>query len=252
MSKKVKSLVYFLGAVFILLAAYIYFANGFIYYRIGSGGLSNPIIKDKYMINNDLETASTTIYVSLGDSLTAGAGTTQNNESYPYLIAEKLAGDNQKIMFKNFSYPGAKSQDLINDLLEPAIAAKPDIVTLLIGVNDIHNHISEDRFTRNYIYILERLSKETKAKIYIINIPFIGSNTAILPPLDRYFDNQTKKFNSIIKNLSANYHVKYIDLYSPSWYLLRKDGPIYSSDSFHPSAAGYAWWAQIIYDNFDK
>jgi lysophospholipase L1-like esterase len=252
MSKKVKSLICFLLATFILLVAYIYLANAFIYYRIGSGGLSNPIIKEKYMINNNLPTASSTLYVSLGDSLTAGAGTIHNNESYPYVLAEKMAGQDKKIILKNFSYPGAKSQDLIDNLLEPAIIAQPDVITLLIGVNDIHNRVSEEQFKKNYTYILERLSKETKAKIYVINIPFIGSNTIILPPLNRYFDEQTQKYNRIIEGLTKSYQVKYIDLYSISWYLLRKDGPLYSSDSFHPSAAGYAWWAQIIYDNFDK
>lgn len=252
MKKRTESIICFLLVLLILPIAYSYLANAFIYYRIGSGQFSAPIIKDKYIINDDFKEEPAMLYVALGDSLTAGAGTTKNTEFFPYLIAEKLAGSDKKVMLKNFSYPGAKTQDMINDFLESAIVAKPDVVTLLIGVNDIHNHIKADRFRKNYDYILERLTKETTAKIYVISIPFIGSNSIILPPLDHYFDYRTKKFNVIIKDLAASYGVKYIDLYTPSWDLLRKDGPLYASDSFHPSAAGYKWWADIIYDNFDK
>jgi lysophospholipase L1-like esterase len=252
MSKQIKRLIYFVIIPLIVIGFYLYFANGFIYYRIGAGNLSAPITKDVYFMNNNQSTTTNFIYVALGDSLTSGAGTTKQTESFPYDIAERLVLKEQGVTLKNLSYPGATTQNLINDLLDKAIVAQPDMITLLIGVNDMHNHVSLEQFRANYTYILERLSHETKAKIYIINLPFIGSNTAILPPLDLYFNSQTEKFNNVIKELASEYNLKYIDLYSPTKDLLRKDGPHYSSDSFHPSASGYKWWANIIYDSFDK
>jgi lysophospholipase L1-like esterase len=251
MRKSVKRFIYFFVIPLGLIGAYLYFANGFIYYRIGAGNLASPIIKKVYIMNEN-STSSSIMYAALGDSLTTGAGVNNHNETFPYKIAEQLASNGDKVTLKNFSYPGAKTQDLINDLLDKAIASQPDVVTLLIGVNDIHNHISLNQFQTNYKYILDRLTKETTAKIYVINIPLIGSNTAILPPLDLYFNSQTEKFNNVIKELAGEYDLKYIDLYSPTKDLLRKDGPHYSSDSFHPSANGYKWWADIIYDSFDK
>ena len=251
MRKSVKRFIYFFVTPLALIGAYLYFANGFIYYRIGAGNLASPIIKKVYIMNEN-STSSSMIYVALGDSLTTGAGANSHNETFPYRIAERLAESGDKVSLKNFSYPGAKTQDLINDLLDNAIMSQPDVVTLLIGVNDIHNHISLNQFQANYKYILDRLTKETSAKIYIVNIPLIGSNTAILPPLDFYFDSQTEKFNNVIKDLSDEYSLKYIDLYLPTKNLLKKDGPHYSSDSFHPSADGYKWWADIIYDSFDR
>ena len=251
MSQQVKRLIYFVIIPLIVISIYLYFANGFIYYRIGAGNLAAPITKDVYFMNNSA-TPSNLVYVALGDSLTSGDGTTKQTESFPYNIAEQLAAKGQEVTLKNLSYPGATTQNLINDLLDKAVVAQPDTITLLIGVNDMHNHVSPEQFRANYKYILERLSKETKAKIYVINLPFIGSNTAILPPLDIYFNSQTQKFNNIIFSLANDYNLTYIDLYTPTKELLRKDGPHYSSDSFHPSAAGYKWWADIIYDSFDK
>jgi lysophospholipase L1-like esterase len=252
MLKKTKYSIYFGTAFLLVVGLYLYFANGFIYYRIGAGNLSAPIIKEAYFMNENSTSTSEILYVALGDSLTTGAGVTQQVESFPYQIAERLASNEKRVIMENFSYPGATTQDLINDLLDRTISAQPDVVTILIGVNDIHNHVNSEQFRINYRYILERLSNETNSRIYVINIPLIGSKTAILPPLDLYFDAQTKKFNNIIKELANDYNIKYIDLYEPTKKLLREDGPHYSSDSFHPSAEGYKWWTDIIYDSFNR
>ncbi len=229
-------------------AVYLYTANAFIYYRIGQGNLTEPMSQELPVKNGEV---ATTTYVSLGDSLTAGAGAFSYDETYPYLLASKMTNAGANIKLNNFSVSGYKTQDLIDDLLEPAIAVKPDIVTLLIGVNDIHNHVGKENFKKNYKYILDRLTKETKAKIYLINIPYIGSNTAIVPPLDYYFETETNEYNKIIKELATQYNLKYIDLNSPTKDLFKTDGPHYATDSFHPSALGYSLWANIIYDSFN-
>lgn len=233
-------------AIFVV---YLYTANAYIYYRIGQGHLSEPIQKELPMNNNNI---GETIYVSLGDSLTAGAGATNYEETYPYIVATKMSDAGDNIVLKNFSTSGYKTQDLIDVWLDKAIAAKPDVVTVLIGVNDIHNHIGKNQFEKNYKYILDRLTKETNATIHLINIPYIGSRSVIVPPLDYYFETETDEYNKIIKKLATQYNVKYIDLKTPTKELFKTDGPHYSVDSFHPSAYGYKLWANLIYDSINK
>ena len=233
------------------LAVYLYSANAFIYYRIGHGNLTVPPRKSLYFMGNR-EIKPATRYVAIGDSLTYGMGATNYEDAYPYLLADKMSGSKTRIIFQNFSQPGAKTQDLIDRFLTPAISQKPDVVTLLIGVNDIHNHIGQKQFRANYKYILDHLTKETKAKIYLINIPYIGSKSVILPPLNLYFDAETNSYNKIIKELADEYQVKYIDLNSPTKDLFKTDGAHYSADSFHPSSLGYKLWAQIIYDRINN
>lgn len=232
-------------AIFVV---YLYTANAFIYYRIALGGFTEFKHQDISFMNN---TAPTT-YVSLGDSLTSGVGADKYEETYPYLLATKMSTAGKNINFKNFSVSGYKTQDLIDELLTPAITSKPDVVTLLIGVNDIHNHVGKNQFKKNYKLILDRLTKETKAKVYLINIPYIGSNTAIVPPLDYYFETETNSYNEIIKELAAEYNLKYIDLKTPTQDLFKTDGSHYAVDSFHPSAYGYKLWANIIYDRLNQ
>lgn len=147
--------------------------------------------------------------------------------------------------------PGARTDDLLNGLLPAAIRDNPDIVTVLIGVNDVHNDTNRAEFSANYENIIMRLRKETKAKIYLINIPFIGADNLILPPYNYLFDARTKQFNKVIQELAIKYQIKYIDLYTPTKNLFTKSGSHYAADLFHPSAEGYKIWADLIYANFN-
>ncbi len=248
--KKILILVF---AIVILLGIYLNRAYSHIYSIIGAADLKPVEVRETYLINNMNGTATTTlVYAALGDSLTAGAGTNSYEEILPYLLSEKLTGDDKQILLNNYSVPGIETAGVISDLLPDAIKDNPDIVTLLIGANDIHNKVSAREFKKNYEEILSRLKKETKAAIYVINIPFIGSDKLMLPPYQFLFDLRTREFNGIIKNLADKYSVQYIDLYAPTVDLFKHSGDHYSKDLFHPSATGYKLWADIIYDHINQ
>ena len=235
----------------VIVGIYLNRSYAHIYSKISEGNLKSPDINQTYLIKGDMNSIKTLTYFALGDSLTAGVGIDNYEQSYPYLLAQKIAGNNE-IILKNLALPGLKSSDINGQITASTIVAKPDIVTLLTGVNDIHENISKTEFKKNYEQILEALTQKTSAKIYAINIPFLGADSLILPPYNYYFDFQTKEFNKIIKELAIKYKVSYIDLYTPTADEFKKYGPHYSKDLFHPSAVGYATWAKIIYANLDK
>lgn len=209
--------------------------------------------EEQYIVNNTkTKTLHEITYVALGDSLTAGVGVENYVESYPYQIAQKISEkDKQQVNLKPYAVPGAKTNDVLPVLLEKTIKAKPDIVTVLLGVNDIHDRMSEDDFYSNYKVILERLTKETDAQIYVIAIPYIGAPNLILPPHSSYFNKQTRSFNKVLEKLVEEYPVNYIDLYTTTLEYSKKK-EYYATDLFHPSYLGYTLWAQIIYDAFNK
>ncbi|MFA5886198.1 MAG: SGNH/GDSL hydrolase family protein [Patescibacteria group bacterium] len=231
---------------------YLNRAYAYIYQTIGGAHLKEFDLTSKYMINNEGQSTSSLIYVALGDSLTAGVGAYTPEDSWPYLVAKKLAGSQEKVILKSQAVPGFKTSDVVSELLEQTIVEKPDLVTVLIGVNDLHNQVSPRDFQSNYEQILSRLTKETKAKIYLVNLPYIGADTLIRVPYNFYFDHQTRAFNQIIKKLAAKYLVSYVDLYTTSFELFKKSGDHYSADLFHPSAKGYQIWADIIYDSINQ
>jgi len=236
----------------IVIGLYLNRSYAHIYQKINQAHLKFPDAKQTYLVGNNLNYDKQLIYVALGDSLTAGVGVDSYEQSFPYLLAQKVSETDNKVILSDRSIPGAKVADLQKSLVEKAIQDKPDIITILIGVNDIHNHTSKDSFKKNYEEILNRLTKETKAKVYLVNIPYIGASNLIFPPFAQYYNWQTQEFNAVIKNLADSYGVKYIDLYSPTITKFSQNGLHYSPDLFHPSAEGYAIWSQIIYDAFDR
>ncbi|MBU4217047.1 SGNH/GDSL hydrolase family protein [Candidatus Parcubacteria bacterium] len=236
----------------VVIIAYLYLAHAYIYRRIGTAHLRATDDRHTYILGNMATSSQKIIYTSLGDSLTAGVGTDKYEESYPYLLAQDLTVTGKVIVHKNFSYPGARTADLVRDLLEGAIAEQPDVVTILIGTNDVHGLVSVVDFQKNYEHILKELTTRTKAKVYVISIPYIGSRSLILPPYSNYFNSKINEFNEVIHALAKTYDLKYIDLTTPTREILKENGAHYADDLFHPSAIGYASWAKIIYDNINQ
>lgn len=233
-----------------VIIVYLYVSHAYIYAKIGAMKLTSPQTQKEYILGDTFSNSVT--YVALGDSLTAGVGVSQYEQSYPYLFAQKLsANQKEKIILKPFAIPGAKVSDGIELLLDDVVKARPDIITVLFGVNDVHDRVSAEDFYVQYKTVLNRLTKETDAQIYILAVPYIGSPRLILPPYNTYFDSQTKKFNQILLKLSEEYTIVFVDLYSQTR-SNAEQAEYYSPDLFHPSGIGYTQWSTIVYDAFNK
>lgn len=255
MARKLLQLIYkklriFL-AIILVFGIYLYLAHFSIYYRLEQAHLQAPQRQAVYTVGDEAMTTNL-VYVALGDSLTSGVGLSQYEESFPYLLAEKLAQTKKtKVVLQDFSYPGARTSHLINDQLTKALASQADIITILIGTNDVHGGISLEDFEKNYHYILAELVQKSSAQIYLLGLPNVGSNRLLLPPYNYYFRNKTKNFNQVIKNLADSYQLTYIDLESLT--LDNKKGDdYYAPDLFHPRPAVYKLWAQTINVNLIK
>lgn len=222
----------------LIIGGYLNLTYAYFYNFLSQKHLVAPIHKTKEIIGNNLK-SQTIIYVALGDSLTAGVGATDYERSYPYLLAQKLAFK-KNIEFVNLAKAGDMSRDVLTEQLPQVSSLKPDLVTLLIGTNDLHNLISLKRFEDNYTEIVSNL-KKSGAKIYLLSIPYLGSSKIVYSPYNLILDFRTNQFNNVIKKIAAEMKVEYIDLYS-----LKKGPNFYSPDQFHPSDFGYEEWAKAI------
>lgn len=236
--------------IFFLLGLYLYLVNWSIYNHLDKIGLKASDNRHEYVFNG-APNGEELIYVALGDSLTAGTGVDNYEDSYPYLVAARLAQGKTKLIHHNYSYQGARTADLMENLLPQALKENPNLVTLLIGTNDVQGNVATAVFRQNYEIIISRLKNESEAKINLISIPFIGADSVFLPPYNYYYHARIIHFNEIIKELAAKYQLNYIDLTTPTRKYASAAGPYYAADSFHPSAVGYSFWAQIIYDHLN-
>jgi lysophospholipase L1-like esterase len=222
------------------------------YHNIGSHNFANPAYSQKNVISPKTF-AKKINYVALGDSLTAGIGAGSKEKTLPYLFSIKIAdSESAEVTLHNMGRPSITSRQLIELTLAQAISINPDLVTLFIGINDLHNKISPSQFEKNLDIILERLKKETKAKIILINLPYLGDKSSALPPYNLLLDVRTKQFNNTLKKAAEHHSVILVDLYASTNSQFKSDSALYASDKFHPSDKGYVVLSEIIYANYSR
>jgi len=235
-------------AAALLLILYLIFAYNYFYYVQRDAHIDWPDNNHVYRFKSS---GSGGIYAALGDSLTYGFGADRYEDSYTYRLAGRLAAGGRVNQLKDYSYPGFRTDNVIKQI-DLVISDRPKIITVFIGVNDVHQLIETSNFTKNYDNILYRLTNETDAEIYVVNLPYLGAGSILLPPYNYYFDAKTRSHNQAIRKLTAKYGVKHIDLYGSTAGLFKSKGRHYSPDSFHPSSAGYKLWADVIEDAINR
>jgi lysophospholipase L1-like esterase len=244
-----KKILFSLIGIVVLFFVFAWYFNASIYWEMQEAQIYMPSDFTSYTLGSSNSEPLT--YAAIGDSLTAGTGVDTYTQSYPYLIAQEIADESKTILLKPFAVPGVRSAYVLENFLEPAVASNPDIITLLIGINDIHGKVSDKKFQENYEKILTVLTQETNAKIYAINLPYIGTEELISLPYRDYFNWRTQQYNEIIKKMAEKYSVTYIDLYTA--HMPHALNPsYYAADFFHPNTLGYSMWAEFMYANFSK
>ena len=244
---------YILTTVIIVgIGLYLNRSYAHIYSSIGASKLASPTVQQRL----DIKPASgqavrKLVYVALGDSLTAGVGATAQDKTYPYQLAALLANTKQaEVTLVNLAWPGATAADVLQNQVPLLAQFKPDVITLAIGVNDIHNRVPDEEFVQTISKIVDRSVASAK-QVMVVTIPFIGDKSLFLPPYRAYFDWQTKRYNVLLNQALATKQIQVIDLYGLTHSKAMADETYYSPDHFHPSDAGYAFWSTVVYDHLN-
>ena len=190
-----------------------------------------------------------------GDSIT-DAGRDRNNyhnlgEGYPKYAAEYLKNKYCDIDFEfiNLGISGNQTKDLVERLQSDFIDIKPDIVSILIGINDVWHHaddkswIPDDIFEERYRTVLKAIKEQTNAKIMIME-PFL------IPVEDKlFFREDLAPKIEIIRKLAREYAAVYL----PTDGLLHSafiggEPTYYAADGVHPTAAGADYIGKLYAD----
>lgn len=238
---------YFIPIILLILVlVYLNRAYSYFYYTIGKVNLQSPFAKSVSYIVGKENGGKTLKYVALGDSLSAGVGSSDYTQTLPLILAQKLSQNSKEpVQIINLSQPGAKTSDLIQNQLDQALKENPNYVSLLIGINNIHDLWTVQRFSQDFDLIISQL-KNTKGKIIVFNLPYLGSSKTVFFPFNLLLDYQTQQYNLAIAQICKNHHLTYIDLYTQTKSAFATDQNLYAQDFFHPSNQGYLYWGQII------
>ena len=246
--KKILVIIILIIVVAAPIGIYLNRAYAHIYNMLGKAALRSP---DTQLVYNLGSGEKSLVLDFLGDSLTAGVGTNDYDESFPYLVAQRLASNVQRVRMIDHGIPGARSAFALQTLVPQVIADKPDVIVILIGTNDIHGNIKRAEFRSNLQGIITGLKSQTSAKVYLANLPFLGNKQLFKFPYGLIFNRRTNLYNKVIAEVALQNQVELIDLHGQTLAASRQAG-YYSADNFHPAAQAYKLWADIIYASLNK
>jgi lysophospholipase L1-like esterase len=191
-------------------------------------------------------------YVALGDSTVEGIGASRANLNYVSRLHARLVARYPNARVKNLGVGGATSADVMTRQLDRAIQLRPDLVTLSIGPNDITRGVPVARYEQNLNTILGRLRRETGALIVVNLIPDIAVTPRFAHgPQADVVGSLTVLFNEALARKAREHGVEVVDLYLPSREEVPRRSALLSRDGYHPSDAGYARWAELMWEGIE-
>jgi acyl-CoA thioesterase-1 len=195
-------------------------------------------------------------YVALGDSSGVGVGAAADG-GYPERIYRRLkaAGVNAGIL--NLAQSGATSIHVVQGQMQKAASKEPHLVTLGIGANDLWRMVPMGTFEMNLKLIGDALEK-TGARVVVSNIadlslaPVAGMVEAFLGIPRTAFAQRLGEMNARLAQLARRPRFSLVDLHAVSHAEFPTHPEYFCSDGFHPSAAGYDRWAQIMWEAIEE
>lgn len=185
------------------------------------------------------------VVVAIGDSTIEGIGASTPEKAFAPLVYSSVKQGKKNASFHNLGVAHSRIRDVILNQLPKALELKPNLVLISIGANDLILDRRIFQFGKDFGFLMETLRKNTKAAIFVNNIP----DLTIIPTMPKlafpYFKFMVLRFNRIIKNSSESIGAYLIDLYKESK-LYKGYKELISSDGLHPSDIGYAIWANAF------
>jgi acyl-CoA thioesterase I len=189
-------------------------------------------------------------YLALGDSYTIGTGASDDSKAWPSIIARRLehkTGD--RVELTNPAVNGFTTDDLIVHELPHVARLKPDLVTVLIGVNDLVRGRSPDHYRAQLIRIYGEVAalRLQSGRALAVSIP----DWSFVPAVSdfggaRHVKELTGLFNVVAQEEAAAHGLPWVDLGAASRSRIGSPGWI-ASDDLHPGDEQYAAWAEVIW-----
>lgn len=186
-------------------------------------------------------------YVALGDSYTIGTSVTEAERWPNQLVAALGSAPPTLALVANPAVNGYTTRNVIADELPRLDALRPEFATLLVGVNDVIQGVSEDEYRANLGRILDDVSSRAGAnRVVAVTTPDYtvtpagadyGDPTAVSAAIRRY--------NAILTEVAIARGIAVVDIYDLSLGAAT-DRSLVAGDGLHPSGAQYALWVERI------
>lgn len=148
--------------------------------------------------------------------------------------------------------------DLQNRWEDDVIYHKPDWLTILIGINDLHHFLRKDpdwqecvieRFEQRYEEIIERTIKKIKCGIILLEPFYISIDSS-----DKWRATvltELRKYISAVRKISEKFRTRLIKLQEIFQKQLKyRDSETFCPEPVHPNASGHMVIALNLFESF--
>ena len=143
--------------------------------------------------------------------------------------------------FVNLGISGNRTEHLVERMEADFMEIQPDIVSILIGVNDVWHHYAfeyvettDEQFEANYRKILDNLKSRTNARILMIQ-PFLLET---VDPAKQELCEELARKQAIVKRLADEYADAYLPLDEILHAEDEEEPAYYAADGVHPTPDG--------------
>jgi lysophospholipase L1-like esterase len=184
-----------------------------------------------------------TTYTALGDSITLGIGDPVNDDWRGW--AALLASGLREPVLHNLATTGAQSHHVESTQLPAALALRPDIASVVVGVNDtLRGGFSPERVRASVGRTVEALTA-AGAVVLTMRLPDPGQMLGIPSALAKPLARRTYAINAELDAVAARYGTLHFDAATdPDTYDRRN----WSVDRLHPNERGHRLIACRFWD----
>ena len=189
-------------------------------------------------------------YLFQGDSITdCGRGNYADphamGSGYPRLLEAELTAGNDACEVMNCGISGNRVSDLLARWKKDCLNLEPDVLTILIGVNDVwhelgnRNGVSAPLFEQVYRLLLkETVSALPNVRIILMGA-YVNHGTATDPEWDTFY-NEVKARRDVTRKLAEEFGTQFVDL-QQVFDEAENTFPAshWTGDGVHPTAAGH-------------
>jgi lysophospholipase L1-like esterase len=179
-------------------------------------------------------------YVAIGDSLSEGLGDPVpggGTRGWATLLAADLRRQQPDLSFTNLAVRGYMVRHAIDRQLEPALTARPDLVSIFIGGNDalLRPQLDGDRFGADLDRLVAPLA-HSGATLVLSTLPDLTACSPLPPPWRGILRRRILAVNEHIRRVATVHDTVLLD----AWLDARtRRHRMWSIDRIHPSAEGH-------------
>lgn len=233
--------------------------------QMGLGAIASLVAADAFastapeQLQNYKQSDNPVTVLFQGDSITDGGRWVNSSDwnhimgqGYAYIVSGQLWFNNIGVpmMFYNRGISGNTVLDLPARWEQDAISIKPDILSIMVGVNDVYGVIknknprSVEQFKSDYQSLLDKTKQELPDTKLVIMEPFVLPVGQVKNDLTRW-QNEMAPRQAIVKEMAAQVNAVYIPLQDVFLSACEKAPADYWIwDGIHPMPAGHQLIAQ--------